>query len=399
MPSKIRTFDNLRIIDRSDIDFSKIKFQSNPEIPRYGLPEYYPISFSLNGKTADVKDVHYTRVIEIHGRTVPAGASHQLNSEQRYWGLSVLQNTYERLQTLGGAVGNIATLIHEASVGKYKFEGLARVLAAKNGPEQIKQRVQTMDLTKSIYHSLFIDSKEDFVRDNVSFAGIPEVLYNFYMLIAADTGYPITRLFGVSPAGMNSTGESDMRNYYDMVRAAQRTQLLPMILRLAKIISEWKKLEEPYIEFRPLQQLSEKENAELEKLKADKDAVIANTWHTYINDGVMESYETRFLQFGDSLDKIEPPEEELPPVEEEPLPPQGPGQEGQPPQEDTGNNPVPDPNKKQPPENETGEEENENEEKPENDPGEGELEPEEKPAKGEAPDEEEKKKAKRGKGK
>jgi hypothetical protein len=136
------------------------------------------------------------------------------------------------------------------------------------------------------------------------------------MLVSADTGYPITRLFGVSPAGMNATGESDMRNYYDKVRSRQQRVLKPMLLRVVQIISEWQKLPEPFIEFRPLKQMSEKEQAELEKLLADKDQVVATTYKTYIDMGAMEPYEARYLQFGDSLDKIPVSEEEaLPPVE------------------------------------------------------------------------------------
>jgi hypothetical protein len=88
------------------------------------------------------------------------------------------------------------------------------------------------------------------------------------------------------------------------------------LLRLVKIISEWQNLPEPYIEFDPLQQMSEKEQAELEKLQADKDQVVATTYKTYINMGAMDPYEARFLQFGDSLDKIPVPEEDmLPSVE------------------------------------------------------------------------------------
>jgi hypothetical protein len=89
-----------------------------------------------------------------------------------------------------------------------------------------------------------------------------------------------------------------------------------MILRIVQIISEWQKLPEPFIEFRPLKQMSEKEQAELEKLQADKDQAVANTYKTYIDMGSMEPYEARFLQFGDSLDKIPVPEEDaLPSVE------------------------------------------------------------------------------------
>jgi len=30
---------------------------------------------------------------------------------------------------------------------------------------------------------------------------------------------PMTRLLGQSPAGMNATGDGDMRNYYDRIEA------------------------------------------------------------------------------------------------------------------------------------------------------------------------------------
>jgi phage-related protein (TIGR01555 family) len=141
------------------------------------------------------------------------------------------------------------------------------------------------------------------------------------MLLSADTGYPITRLFGVSPGGMNATGESDMRNYYDNVRSVQSTDLKPVLLYILRIISEWQKIPEPYITFLPLQTMNEKEQAELEKEKVDKDKIEADTYKTYIDMGVLEPYEVRFLKFGNTLDDIPVPKElELPTIE--PIPPE-----------------------------------------------------------------------------
>lgn len=52
-PKRIRSFDSLRIIDRSDIDFALIRFQLDPNKSRYGLPESYPIKFTIaNGVRA-----------------------------------------------------------------------------------------------------------------------------------------------------------------------------------------------------------------------------------------------------------------------------------------------------------------------------------------------------------
>jgi phage-related protein (TIGR01555 family) len=316
-PGNMKSLEYLRIIDRTDISFEKIEFQMDPLKPRYGLPESYAISFKKSKfGLADVRQVHHSRVIEIHGERVPAGATKTLNDEQRYWGVSILQRVYRRLEILGSSIGSIGSLLNEISVGKYKFKDLADILATPNGDQMIKKRVELMDLCKSVFRALYFDVSEDYIRETIQFGGVDAVLYIIMMLVSSDTGYPITRLFGVSPAGLNSTGESDMRNYYDNVRSLQKRILKPILLRLVQIISEWQKLPEPYIEFSPLQQMSEKEQAELEKLQAEKDQIVANTYKIYIDMGAMEPYEARFLQFGDSLDKIPVPEEDmLPPVD------------------------------------------------------------------------------------
>jgi phage-related protein (TIGR01555 family) len=328
-PKKIKTFENLKVIDRTDVDFQKIEFQMDPQKPRYGLPEYYSIKFDIGPNTKAETRVHYSRIIEIHGESLPSGAA-SFTSEQRYWGLSVLQRVEDHLKTLGSSLGSIDQLLQEMSVGKFKVKNLANLLATPEGKEQIQRRVELMDLTRSVFRSQYFDSEEDYTRDEVSFTGVPEVLYIIFMLISADTGYPITRLFGVSPAGMNATGESDMRNYYDAVRSKQTFQLQPILLRLVKIISEWLGIEEPYIKFAPLETMNEKEQADLKKQEADTEALEASTYKTYVDMGVLESYEVRFLKFGNTLDNIPVPKDfELPPVE--------PAPEDEPPEDDDEN--------------------------------------------------------------
>jgi phage-related protein (TIGR01555 family) len=317
-PKKIKTFENLKVIDRSDVDFYKIEFQLDPLKPRYGLPEYYSIRFDVEQNFQAETRVHYSRIIEIHGASLPNGAT-IFSAEQRYWGLSVLQRVEDHLKTLGESLGSIDQLLQEMSVGKYKVKDLANMLSLPEGKEMIQRRVEVMDLTRSVFRSQYLDTDEDYTRDEVSFNGVPQILYIIFMLISADTGYPITRLFGVSPAGMNATGESDMRNYYDAVRSKQTFQLQPIVLRLVKIISEWLGIEEPYIKFAPLQTMNEKEQAELDKLNADKDKVAADTYKVYVDMGVIEPYEVRFLKFGNTLDDIPVPKDlELPSVETTP---------------------------------------------------------------------------------
>jgi len=337
-PKRIKSFEKLRVLDMNEIEYDKIQFQLDPTKPRYALPEYYSVKFDLNEFQQESRLIHYSRIIEFHGDRLPTKTKRRIPAERRYWGISILQRAEDHLKIIGTSIGSIDQLLHEMSVGKFKIKDLAMMLSSNEGKEAIQRRVELMDLTRSVFRSQYIDTEEDFTRDSVNFSGIPEILYIVFMLIASDTSYPITRLFGVSPAGMNSTGESDMRNYYDAVRSDQELILQPILLRLVRIISQWKGIEEPYIEFIPLQTMNEKERAEVDKIKADTEQVKASTYKTYIEAGILEDYEARYLQFGDTLDNIPVPEEDmLPPVEtieEEPPPVDDDSTEDKPPEAD-----------------------------------------------------------------
>jgi hypothetical protein len=123
-----------------------------------------------------------------------------------------------------------------------------------------------------------------------------------------------------------------MRNYYDGVRSLQSTELKPILLYLLRIISEWKKIPEPYIKFLPLETMNEKQRAELDKMNVDKDKLEADTYKVYVDMGALEPYEVRFLKFGNTLDNIPVPKDlELPPVE---TAPEGGDPEDEPPEDD-----------------------------------------------------------------
>ena len=56
------------------------------------------------------------------------------------------------------------------------------------------------------------------------------------MDISGATEIPVTKLFGRSPAGMNSTGESDMDNYFYMIAELQESMLRPIYNKLLPVM-------------------------------------------------------------------------------------------------------------------------------------------------------------------
>ena len=318
--NKIKNFENLKIIPRNNVMYGTMEFQMNPELPHYGQVEYYPVTF-YTGRQYQMQRVHYSRVIELKGIEIPSSEASLIPMEFRYWGLSVFQRIQDRLKELGSSFSSLANLLNELTIGKYKYKDLAQIMSSDDGGELVQKRLQAMDLMKSVFHSVLLDTDESFERDTLSFGGVSDVMYQFMMMTSAATGYPMTKLFGISPGGLNSTGEADMYQYYDMVKAKQETELLPIIERLVKIISEWQNIPEPEIVFNPLEQMTEKEQAELEAKKADSEYKKMQTYQGYIDMGIMSPEIVEELEFGDTLQKIEQKtgkkENELPPVEDE----------------------------------------------------------------------------------
>lgn len=318
--NKIKNFENLKIIPRNNVMYGTMEFQMNPELPRYGQVEYYPVTF-YTGRQYQMQRVHYSRVIEIKGIEIPSSEASLIPMEFRYWGLSVFQRIQDRLKELGSSFSSLANLLNELTIGKYKYKDLAQIMASDEGGELVQKRLQVMDLMKSVFHSVLLDTDESFERDTLSFGGVSDVMYQFMMMTSAATGYPMTKLFGISPGGLNSTGEADMYQYYDMVKAKQETELLPIIERLVKIISEWQNIPEPEIVFNPLEQMTEKEQAELDEKKAHTEKLKQETYQGYIEMGIMSPEVAEVVEFGDTLKGIrqkigETSKEELPPVGE-----------------------------------------------------------------------------------
>jgi phage-related protein (TIGR01555 family) len=316
IPKSIKEWDEIRIIDRSDISFAAIEFQMDPKKKRYMKPEFYTVKIETGIGASQDQRVHWSRVLEFHGKMVPQGSSRRLDRERRYWGLSVLQPAYEMLASVGSSFGAINQLIQQASVGKYKLKDLADILAAPEGEKAVQRRIQAMDLMQSVFHGIFMDADEDFVRENISFAGLSDIIYQLFTMLSAQVGIPLTRLFGVSPAGLNSTGESDQLNYYDMVASTQEITLAPKLRYLTHLVAEKENIPEPNIKFNALKQMTDKENSDLKKQDEDSELVKAQRYQAYMDMGVMEAYQVEHIEFGDALQNIPAPKDlELPPVQ------------------------------------------------------------------------------------
>jgi phage-related protein (TIGR01555 family) len=94
---------------------------------------------------------------------------------------------------------------------------------------------------------------------------------------SAVAGIPMTLLFGVSPGGLNATGASDIRAYYDRVRVQQTMKLGPAMAVLDEVLIRsalGSRPDDVHYNWRPLWQATALEKAQVGKLIVDTMAVL-----------------------------------------------------------------------------------------------------------------------------
>lgn len=248
----------LTILDRHEVGTSQI--QMDPSKPGYGLPEFYQIS----GATSGMVDIHPSRLVVFIGDEVPDNTTIQ---SMGGWGDSILQTALEKVSHLDGTLANVASLVFEAKVDVVKIKDFTANLR-DGGSEYEKLMLRRFALAmtgKGVNGTLMLDSEEEYDQKRASFSTLPDIMDRFMQVVSAASGIPMTRLFGMSPAGMNSTGEGDMRNYYDRVKQEQTLDMESAMGVLDECLIRsalGNRPDEVHFTWRPLWQTSDKERAE-----------------------------------------------------------------------------------------------------------------------------------------
>jgi phage-related protein (TIGR01555 family) len=267
----------------------------DPADPKYGLPETYLVTPHGKGGfvSADSYVIHETRTIRFDGLR----ASTAWRQENNGWGLSLLQRMHEILMQFGMSFEGLAHLLSDANQGVFKMQGLFEALAAKDS-SLIQQRMAMLDMNRSDMRALVLDAEsEDFQRQNFNWSGIKDPFTMMMLRLSAAARVPVTILMGQSPAGMDATGESDIRWFYDQVESRRTDYLDPKIYEMIRLVTlstdgptNGKELENVNLDYPSLWQPTEKERAETYETTARGDVA-------YIDAGVLLPEEVALSRF------------------------------------------------------------------------------------------------------
>lgn len=256
------SFLGLQILDRWSGVYPEGELVTDPEDPDFGLPAYYTVRDETSGQM--MVRVHHSRILRFLGRELPW----QEQVTETYWGESEIEAIYNEIVKRDNVSGNIAALTFRANVNYMEADGLDQLLGTANAEIQRRfwNTMQTQAILESNFGTRIINKGDAIHNTQYTFTGLPEVYDRVMMDVAGAARTPVTKLFGRSPAGLNSTGESDMQNYYDYIDGLRETTLRGIIERLLPVmaLSAWGKIpDDMEIDFPPMWTPDAKEIAEI----------------------------------------------------------------------------------------------------------------------------------------
>jgi len=230
------SFKGLFIVDRWSGVYPDMELISDINDPEFGLPKYYEIR---DEKGSFTQRVHYSRVVRFVGRELPFWEK----IVELYWGQSELEAIYDEIVKRDNVSFNIASLTFRANLDVMEMDNLDQMFAVGGTQVQRKfwDRMQAQSIVQSNLGLMLINKGDAVHKNQYTFTGLAEVYENIMLDVAGAARMPVTKLFGRSPAGMNSTGESDLQNYYDYLEEVRESKFRPIIEKLLPImaLSAW----------------------------------------------------------------------------------------------------------------------------------------------------------------
>lgn len=228
--------------------------------PDLGHPRFYDVIADSQGLQS--MRIHHSRCIRLDGVTLP----YWQRIAENGWGQSVVERLWDRLLAFDSTTQGAAQLVHKAHLRTYKVKGFREIVAV--GGKALEGLIKQIEMIRHYQSNeglTLMDMEDDFEAHQYTFSGLDNVLLQFGQQVSGAVGIPLVRLFGQSPAGLNSTGESDIRNYYDNVKQAQERKLKPGVSKLFGVLFRSVMGTVPpdnfKIKFNPLWQLSDDEKA------------------------------------------------------------------------------------------------------------------------------------------
>lgn len=264
----------VHVVSRWHLTFAKL--QDDAREAGFGEPAMWKM------QSAGLQmDIHPSRVIPFRADTSASLAmTAQSFGADQFWGESTVAQVLDAVTDSDAARGAFASLLHKARLMRIGIPGLSDTVSRPGGTASVQARLEVIALAESMFNATIFDSgsggkdAETITDADYDFTGAKDVINAYAEFVSAVSDIPATRLLGRAPEGLNSSGDSQQKDWQKKVKAQQELDLSPCMDRLdAYLVPSALGSIPPgtWWAWAPLDTPGEKENAE--RFKAQMEAI------------------------------------------------------------------------------------------------------------------------------
>lgn len=191
-------------------------------------PDYFnPDSWMVLGKR-----IHKSRFLHF----APNKVNMLLRPAYNFFGIPAAQLALDYVAHFTKCREAANRLLTKFSLTALKTNLMATVLSG-GGREVLDRRIQLFTQFRDNDATQVIDKdSEEIVQINTPMTGATDIVRQSLEFVAAIFRIPFVKFLGISPGGLNSTGEADLRNFYDHVGSKQEKMLRRPLERVLDVL-------------------------------------------------------------------------------------------------------------------------------------------------------------------
>jgi len=293
--SSITDIAKLIVFNRHELTHYRI--DDNILSENFGMPyEYKLVPREASIYKDSIATVHHSRIIRFDGDKLPQN----IFISNNYWHDSVLSSFKECTSSYHQAHNSLAYILTDFRQGILRLEGLADMVSNEDQRDALVNRIQMMNLTKSVLNTMLLDTEESYEQNTPTLTNIDKLIDKVDDYLVACSGMPHNVLLGDGARGkLGDTGALETKSFHEDVESYQRDNIQGPIDYIIDILMNAKKgptggrvvgADQLSWSFVNLHSQSEEEISKTRKNVADTDKV-------YIETGVLTPDEVAKSRF------------------------------------------------------------------------------------------------------
>lgn len=202
--------------------------QTDPN--EFGMPLQWAVDPLMGGNDLQM---HNSRLIKLKGRPIPPTLRKNMNSSQKYFGLSSLQGILCDIYDFDDCHQWASLLMQRLQQLVYKTEGASDQCESRAGQRSLQAKVDFVDGVRSVRSTIAIDKDTDDVTLlNGTLTGVKDVLDTKKARLTQSSGIPQIILAGDASGALNNSAEGAMTSWQNYLAREQVNHGTPAVSAL-----------------------------------------------------------------------------------------------------------------------------------------------------------------------